>query len=215
MKGIRIGNLHTYNDLKLIMVSKEIGSPPVKSKKLDIEGADSSLDYTDFFGEPKYDDLTHKFQCETIEPQSEFLTQFSKVKNAVHGKKDRIILDDDPSFFYVGRCSVSNFTNEKGVGRINIECDCEPYKYKLNKTTVSMAVDGTESITLTNGRKRAVPEVTIETEGSMNIVYQDSNIWDLGSGSFTLPELELVEGINTVTVTGTGTVTFTWQEGDL
>lgn len=215
MKGIQIGNLHTYRDLKLIMVSKEIGSPKVKSRKLDIEGADSSLDYTEFFGEPKYEDLTHKFQFETIEPQSEFLTQFSKVKNAVHGKKDRIILDDDPSFFYMGRCSVSSFTSEKGVGRIAIECDCEPYKYKLNKTTVSKVVTGTQTITLTNGRKRAVPEVKIETNGSMHIVYQDSNIWDLGSGSFTLPELELVEGENIVTVTGTGSIAFEWQEGDL
>ena len=187
----------------------------LKIKKLDIEGADSSLDYTDFFGEPKYEDLTHKFQFETIEPQSEFLTQFSRIKNAVHGKKDRIILDDDPSFFYMGRCSVSSFTSEKGVGRITIECDCEPYKYKLNKTTVSKAVAGAQDIILTNGRKRAVPEVRVETESTMRIVYQTNHIWTLGSGSYTLPELELVEGGNLVTVIGTGTVTFTWQEGDL
>ena len=215
MLGIRIGDLHTYYDMKLILVSKEIGSPKVKIKKLDIEGADSSLDYTDFFGEPKYEDLTHKVQFETIEPQSEFLTQFSRIKNAVHGKKDRIILDDDPSFFYKGRCSVSSFTTEKGVGRITIECDCEPYKYKLNKTTVSKAAAGTQDIILTNGRKRAVPEVRVETESTMRIIYQTNHIWTLGSGSFTLPELELVEGGNVVTVIGTGTVTFTWQEGDL
>lgn len=215
MKGIRVGNVHTYHDLRLIMTSKEIGSPAVKAKKIDIEGADSSLDYTDFFGEPKYEDLTHKFQFETIEPQNEFLTQVSKVKNAIHGKKGRIILDDDPSFFYVGRCSVSSFTSEKGVGKIDIECDCEPYKYRLDKTVVSKTISGTQVITLTNGRKRAVPEVTIVTDGSINIVYQVGNIWDLGSGSFTLPEIELVEGDNLVTVTGTGTVTFTWQEGDL
>ena len=215
MLGLRIGDLHTYYDLKLILVSKEIGSPKVKIKKLDIEGADSSLDYTDFFGEPKYDDLTHKFQFETIEPQSEFLTQFSRIKNAVHGKKDRIILDDDPSFFYMGRCDVSNFTNEKGVGRIKIDCDCEPYKYKLEKTVAEIYVNGTYTTVLPNSRKRAVPEVKVETEGTIRIVYQDTNIWDLGSGSFTLPELELVEGDNAITLTGTGTVTFTWQEGDL
>lgn len=215
MLGIRIGDLHTYYDLKLIMVSKEIGSPPVKGRKLDIEGADSSLDYTDFFGEPKYDDLTHKFQFETIEPQSEFLAQFSTVKNAVHGKKDRIILDDDPSFFYIGRCSVSSFTSEKGVGRISIECDCEPYKYKLDKTVAEIYVNGTFTAVLPNSRKRAVPEVTIETEGTLNIVYQWDHVWNLGNGSYTLPELELLEGDNVVTITGTGTATFTWQEGDL
>lgn len=215
MKGITFGNLHSYNDLKLILNTKEIGSPEVKVNKIDIQGADSSLDLTDFFGEPKFEDLTHKFSFSTIVPQAQFLSLFSTVKNALHGKKMRIILDDDPLFYYMGRIKVSSFTNEKSVGSISVECDCEPYKYKLEKTAVSVAVDGAQTISLTNGRKRAVPEVRIESEGSIRIEYQGSNIWDLGSGSYTLPELELTEGENVVTVTGAGTVTFTWQEGNL
>ena len=213
MTGITFGNLHSYDDLNLILNSKEIGSPEVKVRKIDIEGADSSLDLTDFFGEPKYEDLTHKFSFSAIVPQTQFLSLFSTVKNALHGKKMRIILDDDPLFYYLGRIKVSSFTNEKNVGMISIECDCEPYKYKLEKTVVSAAVDGTQVIVLTNGRKRAVPEVRIE--GSIRIEYQGSNIWDLGSGSYTLPELELMEGMNHVTVTGTGNITFTWQEANL
>jgi hypothetical protein len=55
----------------------------------------------------------------------------------------------------------------------------------------------------------------IETDSSLHIVFQEFNVWDLGSGSFTLPELELVEGENTVTVTGVGNITFTWQEAGL
>lgn len=215
MKGITFGSLHSYEDLKLILNSKEIGSPEVKVRKIDIEGADSSLDLTDFFGEPKYENVTHKFQFSTIVPQAQFLSLFSTVKNALHGKKMRIILDGDPLFYYIGRIHVSSFTNEKNIGIISVECDCEPFKYKLEKTVVSRAVSGTQTINLTNGRKRAVPEVRIETTSSIRIEYQGSNIWDLGSGSYTLPELELVEGVNAVTVTGTGTITFTWQEGNL
>ena len=215
MKGITFGNLHSYNDLKLILSSKEIGSPEVKIRKIDIEGADSSLDLTDFFGEPKYEDVTHKFDFSTIVPQAQFLSLYSTVKNALHGKKMRIILDDDPLFFYLGRVKVLPFTNEKNIGHISIECDCEPYKYKIAKTVVSRAVSGTQAIILTNGRKRAVPEVRIEASSGIRIEYQGSNIWDLGSGSYTLPELELVEGENTVTVTGTGTIQFSWQEGNL
>lgn len=196
----------------LILKEKEIGSPAVKENKIDIEGADSSLDLTDFFGEPKYADVKHRFEFSTIVPQKQFLSFFSSIKNALHGKKMRIILDDDPHFYYVGRVHVSSFTNEKNVGQVSIEADCEPYKYKLEKTVVSHTIDGTKAIILTNGRKRAVPEVTIE--GSIRIVYQ-SNIWDLGSGSYTLPELELVHGENAVELSGTGTITFTWQEGDL
>jgi phage-related protein len=215
MKGITFGDYHSYDDLHLILKSKEIGSPAVKTMKIDVEGADGALDLTDFFGEPKYEDVKHKLEFSTVVPKAEFLSLFSTVKNALHGKKMRIILDDDPLFYYLGRLSVSGFTNDKSIGNVDIEADCEPYKYKLAKTVVTRAVDGTENIVLTNSRKRAVPEVTIQAEGSLNIVFNVSNVWDLGSGSYTLPELELVEGTNNVTVTGTGNITFTWQEGDL
>lgn len=215
MNGITFGNYHSYDDFHLILASKEIGAPTVKTMKIDVAGADGSLDLTDYFGEPKYGNVIHKFQFSTIVPQSEFAATFSAVKNALHGKKMRVILDEDPHFYYVGRLTVSNFTSSKGIGSISIEADCEPYKYKLAKTVVSRAVNGTDTIVLTNSRKRAVPEVVIEAESSLNIVYQGSNVWDLGSGSYTLPELELVEGENSVTVTGAGNITFTWQEAGL
>lgn len=215
MKGITFGDLHSYRDLKLILSEKEIGAPHVKTKLIEVEGADGSIDLTDFFGEPKYGDVTHKFTFSTVVHRNDFLTQYSQIKNALHGKKLRIVLDDDPGFYYVGRCHVSSFTNEKGIGKISIECECEPYKYKAEKTVVTMAVDGTDNIVLTNSRKRAVPEITITTDTSLNIVYQTYNVWDLGSGSYTLPDLELVEGANDVTVTGVGNITFTWQEAML
>jgi hypothetical protein len=59
---------------------------------------------------------------------------------------------------------------------------------------------------------RAVPEVNVE--GDIKITYQN-NIWSLGSGSYTLPELELVHGENALQLEGTGAITFEWQEGDL
>lgn len=214
MKGIRFGLWHSYDDLNLILSGKEMGAPTVKSKKLDIPGADGTLDLTEAFGEPKYESVTHRFDFAAIVPQGEFPALFSKVKNAIHGKKTRIILDDDPLFAWVGRCYVSSFTNDRGIGTISVECDCEPYKYKRDHTTVSAHVDGTEVITLHNSRRRAVPEVQTYTDSGITIGY-GSNTWTLGGGTYTLPELELTEGDNTVTVSGAGTVTFTWLEGDL
>ena len=212
MKGIRFGSFHSYDDLHLILTEKEMGAPAVKATKIDIEGADGALDLTDFFGEPKYEDVTHKFKFSSIVPYAEFQTQYSTIKNAIHGKKMRVILDGDPLFYWMGRCYVSGFTNEKNIGQVEVECDCEPYKYKLTKTTVTQAVNGTQVINLTNGRKRAVPEIT--TTAPMTIEYGGGS-WTIGAGSYTIPELELTHGENAVTVTGTGTITFTWQEGDL
>ena len=215
MKGVTFGEYHSYRDFSLILNSKEIAAPKTKTVKIDIEGADSAIDLTEFFGEPKYEDCTHKFQFSTIVPQSNFLALFSTIKNAIHGKKLEVSLDADPGFFYVGRCYVSSFTNEKNIGKIAIECECEPYKYKAAKTVITQAINGETTITLSNLRKRVVPEVLIEADSALHIVYETYNVWDLGSGSYTLPELELKAGENVVAVTGTGNITFTYQEAGL
>lgn len=59
MKGITFGQYHSYRDFGLVLGSKEVAAPNVKTVKIDIEGADSALDLTEFFGEPKYADVTH------------------------------------------------------------------------------------------------------------------------------------------------------------
>ena len=215
MQGITFLGFHSYQKWGLLLESKEIGSPPVKEEEIEIPGGNGRLDATEAHGEVKYDNVKHKFTFLSLAPYNDHLPLFTAIKNAIHGKKGRIILDGDPAFYYVGRCHVSSLTNDRGAGFVTVECNCEPYKYKMERTVVTKAVNGMETIILTNGRKRAVPEVRIETESSLNIVYQNDFVWALGSGSFTLPELELVEGENIVTVTGTGTITFEWQEGYL
>ena len=216
MKGIRFGSFHSYRDFHLILKPKEMAAPAVKVRKIDIEGADSSLDYTDFFGEAKYEDVTHKFDFSTTVPQSEFLSLYSQIKNALHGKKMRIILDDDPLFYYLGRVSVSPFTTDRNIGLVSIECDCEPYKYKVEKTVVKVELIGEQTepyhVSLPNSRKRVVPEVS--TTAPFTITFGDFT-WSVGVGTFTLPELELVEGENDISVIGVGTITFTYQEGSL
>ena len=214
MKGISFDGLHSYRDFRLVLAPKEIGSPQVKRYQIEVPGADGMLDMTDFFGDAKYENVTHTFEFSLPVPQTELLYTYQSIKNAIHGKKMRIILDDDPLFYHVGRCEVSPLTQEKTIGKLSITCDCEPYKLKLQKTVFKIDVDGEFVTTIPNSRKRVVPEVQIETAGSIRIVYQN-NIWDLGSGSYTLPELELAEGNNEVSVTGTGSVTFTYQEGAL
>lgn len=212
MNGVSFGEKHSYKDLSLLLAKMELGAPEPKINKIDIEGADGSLDMTEFFGGVKYENLTHKFDFVTLVPPSNFYTLFSEIKNALHGKKMRIILDGDPYFYYIGRLSVSSFTSDRGIGHITVEADCEPYKYKLEKTIVSANISGSGVVVLQNGKKRAVP--TITTSAAMTISFNDSS-WSVGVGTFVIPELELFEYSNTIQISGTGKITFEWQEGEL
>ncbi len=215
MKGIMFGNYHSWNDFQLILASKTIGTPSPKTENIDIPGGDGVLDLTEFFGETKYKNRQLSFEFSSMVIPSDFMSLFSMVQDALHGRYLPIILDDDPGWQYTGRISVSEWKVDRNIGKLTIDCDCEPYKKQTSPTVISKAVAGTATIILPNSRKRTVPEVVITSEAGLNISFGVGNVWDLGSGSYTLPELELVEGDNPVTVTGTGTITFTYTQAKL
>lgn len=213
MKGITFGNYHSYNNFNLVLNSKEIASPSPKIEKIEIPGADGELDFTEFFGEVKYQNRKLIFNFTLLDTPSNFLTAFSNIQNAIHGKKLHVTLDDDPNFYYVGRCAVDKWKADKNIGKITVEADCEPYKYKNAVTTVSRSITSSGTISLTNLKKSVVPKISTNAPITIG--------WTGGSASLSagnnqiIPELVLREGTTTVTVTGTATLTFSYQEGEL
>ena len=135
MKGVKFGNYHSYDDFNLILTQKTIGTPSPKTEIIDIPCSDGVLDLTEFFGEVKYNNRALSFEFSTTVPQDEFMALFSRVQNALHGQKMQIVLDDDSEWCYTGRITVSEWKAEKRIGKLTIDCDCEPYKSKLDKTS--------------------------------------------------------------------------------
>ena len=215
MKGIMFGNYHSWNDFQLVLATKTIGTPSPKTETIDIPGGDGVLDLTDFFGETKYGNRNLSFEFSTMVTPSEFMPLFSVVQNALHGRKMRIILDEDPEWCYIGRISVSEWKADRNIGKLTIDCDCEPYKYQIGTTEIFRSISGTSSFTLPNSRKRVVPEVKVTSSSGLSVTYGSGNLWTLASGSYLLPELELVEGDNPITVSGTGSITFTYTQAQL
>ena len=215
MKGIMFGNHHSWNDFQLILASKTIGTPSPKTEVIDIPGGDGVLDLTEFFGETKYSNRNLSFEFSSMTTPSNFMPLFSAVQNALHGKKMPIVLDDDPGWYYTGRISVSEWKTDRNIGKLVVDCDCEPYKYQISPTVITRSISGTSTINLPNSRKRLVPEVKVTSGSGLTVTFGSGSVWTLSSGSYLLPELELVEGDNPVTVTGTGTITFTYTQGKL
>ena len=214
MKGVKFGNYHSYYEWGLILSpGKVIESPKPKTKYVEVEGSDGVLDFTESFGGVKYNNrtLSFPFSKPGIVPGG-YEALYSVVQDALQGKKMQIILDDDPSHYYLGRVSINEWKSNKNIGEIVIECDCEPYKYKLEETVVSQAVTDSATITLNNSRKKVVPLITTSSEFTIAF---NGYTGTFSAGTFTIPELELVEGANTVTVTGTGNISFVYREGRL
>ena len=215
MKGIMFGIYHSWNDFQLILASKTIGTPSPKTETIDIPGGDGVLDLTEYFGETKYGNRKLSFEFSSMVIPSDFMSLFSMVQDALHGKKMNIKLDDDPGWQYTGRISVSEWKTDRNIGRLVVDCDCDPYKYQISPTVVSRSISGTSTINLANSRKRVVPEVKVTSSSGLTVTFGGGSVWTLASGSYLLPELELVEGENPVTVSGTGSITFTYTQGRL
>lgn len=212
MKGIKFDDLHSYRDFSLILASKNIKAPTPKTNLIEIEGADGVLDYSEYFGEIKYNNRQVSFEFSTIVDQSEFLNLFSEIQNALHGKKMKITLDDDPEFYYFGRVTVNEWKSNGRIGKITVEADCEPYKYKLNPTISSFSVSGAKVTTFSNLRQSVIPKFT--TNAEFNISFSGRS-YTMSAGTFEIPSLQFTAGENVVTFTGTGNVSVEYTEGGL
>lgn len=213
LKGVSFDDYHSYRDFCLIRAKKTIGAPTPKTELIEVPGADAPLDFTEFFGDVKYNNRTVSFEFKLITPMSEFDRIYSEVQNALHGRRMKIVLDEDPDFYFLGRVSVGDMELEKNIATIPVECDCEPYKYRKEKTVVSVAVAGDTTLVLDNLRQHVVP--TFDSTAAITIEFEGQRYSVSTTGEFHVPEIVLKEGENTIKLSGTSDVTISYQEGGL
>lgn len=122
---------HTWNDWKLIPKTRPIISPPeIKVDKVDVnsingDGIDVSEALT---GYPLY--KNRKLEVEFYRQNDSNWTgssDISKIVNWGHGKNVKLILDDDPMWYYEGRMSITELKSDKYWSIVRITCDLSPF----------------------------------------------------------------------------------------
>lgn len=96
-----------------------------------------------------------------------------------------------------GDCVISNIQIEEG----EIATEYEAYTPITQKEVV-----------LLNSRKTVTPTITCSAETTITI---DGNEYVLGEGTHKVLDVQLKQGTTELTVAGSGTLTFKYQEGDL
>lgn len=226
MYGVKFGNYHSYEDFNLILVSKTIGAAKPKRASVDIPAGDGEIDYTDYFGDVNYENRSLAFEFNTIGSIENFLPLFSTIQNTIHGQRLKIVLDEDPEFYYLGRINVNEWKSDKRINKLTIEVDADPYKYRALKTTIAQTITTTQStITCMNLRKRVVPTIkaTVAANVTFNTYDENGTLIETYTKSIaanqevTDSNIQFKPGQNTLLVTGTasGTITIEYQEGGL
>ena len=213
--GILFDDIHSYDDLLLVLSDKDIPPATPKTTYIDVPGADGSLDLTETHGEVKYKDRDCKFTFTMLPSDTtDWEEKKTEISNLLNGKVFKITLDTDEDYYYQGRCTVNEYLQDRNLKQFVISAKVKPYKFKQEATVVFVTLTGTEkTVRLGNGRMSVSP--SIECSNDNTIIVFGNTTFNLSAGTHKLLDIQLVEGTNTLTVSGTGTVTFRYQEGEL
>lgn len=130
MHGIIFGDKHTYRDWGLLLKSRpEISPPSPKLKLVKVPGSNKVIDLTEALtGEVKYDTRQITAEFFIVDDRDRWPFLYSEILNYLHGKSIRIIMDDDPNFYYTGRVTVGEMEPDKKTASLTITAEVEPYK---------------------------------------------------------------------------------------
>lgn len=236
LNEIKFDDKGTYTDFGLLLTGRKIGSATPKRKTIDVPWRDGVLDYTQVNGRTFYNNRTHEFSFKLINPDMFYVT-YSELAEAIHGKTVRIVIPEDPSYYYYGMCEVGDMEVSKALGTITVTVNAEPYKYSFSgpndeirwddvnfETTVfrhlgSISVSDSETVAIPKGGVSVVPifNVTAITSASLKVRSNRENVnHDLSIGRNRFPSLTVCgETDVTLTLTGSGTLTIDYKESKL
>ena len=212
-KGALVGDEHTLRDWGAIITNTDvIGIPEPQTILLDVPGRSGRLDLSEVLtGDISYGNREIKMELAAEKDSEGWQEMCHHIFNKYHGRNVRVIFDDDPSFYYYGRVSVTDPKRLRRAGQMVLTVDAEPFKYELAETNVTYSA-GTASLsgTLANGRMMVSPTVTVSAPCQL---YHEGNIYTLTAGKQSVPGFVLHEGDNAVSLTGTRSATFTYRRG--
>ena len=181
------------NDYGAIMNYARITPAAVKENYVDIAGGDSDIDLTEAVGGVVFEDGKIDFKFTFFDRHSK-----EQMKNDLHGRKVRIVLEND---------------SDKSLYELCFVAKVKPYKYERRETMHIEKVSGRQKeLTLFNSRMPVMPRITVT--GKVSLAYEGSR-YTMQTGVYQVPEITLYEGHNYMKLTGEGTIKFEYRKGQL
>ena len=193
MSGIQIGEMHSEYDFEMYMTDFSVSPPEPRTSYVDVPFRDGLLDFSTALtgGIVRYQNRTVTASFVTKDAAEDgWRERYHSFINAFHGRKEKLIFDYDPDYYYLGRVTCDASKDDQLIGAASITADCDPYKYKVNPTVREFDVSGSEGleIILQNDRMPIAPTVT--TDAEITVEFGESTIV-FASGTRKAPDLLL------------------------
>lgn len=231
--GVLIGEKHTLKDWGLGWLAVTLGFPEPKTYEQDVPGADGTIDLTEAMtgGDVKYKNRSLSLEFEVPDRDfGDWANKVSEIANYLHGQKMKIILDNDKSFYYIGRLSVDTEKTDREESKLVLSGDVDPYKYErcgsledwlwdsfnfetgIIRDYKDMEVAGTRTLILRGRRKKVIP--VFDCSVPMKVSFAGTE-YDLPAGKSKVFDICLGEGDHELIFTGDGTVSVDYRGGML
>jgi len=228
---------NTWNDWHLIPSSRPaIVHPPFVSKYIEVPGSDGMLDLTEYLtGRAVLGQRQGSLGFYVANGFENWETIRQNIVSTLHGKKMKMMLQDDPGYYYEGRFTVGNWESGADHSAISISYQLDPYKMKIRP-------DGSDYPTLWDPFNFETdydysvfyPNVTVSNETktfdvhAYDFPFMPIITWVSGSVTVTFGGVTKTlnsagavimgaasNGMNTLSISGNGSVKVYWREGAL
>lgn len=238
--SVYFGDKNTWDDWHLVANSRPVLLPPtVKTNYIDIPGSDGHVDLTtSLTGEPTYNTRTGSITFYVMNGYHEWYHIYSEIMNYLHGQEMKIILEDDPWFYYTGRFSVNTWQSNKDRSTIVINYDISPYKYVIQSSSEdwlwdpfdfevgiireysNIRIDGTVTMDIYGGRKTIIPSFITKLDNASSPIMMtwskiSGNNFVLENGTIKLPDIKIKDEVTQLTFKGKGIVSIDYRGGSL
>lgn len=216
-----IDGKNTYDDFGLIPTSRPIINPSSpRYSYIEVPGMSGVLDVSD--------SLTGKMSYENRTGSIEFLVQnkkkwsdvYSELLAFMQGRFMRIVLEDDPLYYYEGRLHISSWKSNKNNSTITIDYDLSPFKYETKNAVNGYLISERNlsgNVYCYADESTKVLEMIAECEnitGSGIKAYIDGSSYQCHEGINLLPTLQC-DGSGSIRLNGTGKITVKYRKGRL
>lgn len=139
-----IGDKHTWKDWHLIPCNRpDFADAEPRLVYLEIPGADGELDAsTALTGRVLYEMREGSFDFWVDNDRTESWYQlYTKMKRYVQGRNLKVILDDDPLWYYEGRFWFSDPEQDNYNMKVTLNYKVKPYKYRIKNSLEDVGWD--------------------------------------------------------------------------
>lgn len=231
---------NTWDDWHLIPSERpSIASPGVATSFVEIPGRDGSIDLSMFLANrPVYADRSGSFDFYVDNDHEYWETIRMKIMSFLHGKRMKIVLEDDPEWYWEGRFAVDNWRSEPSNSRIAINYQVGPFKKRIRSDGDQDVVwdtfnfeNGYDYFAELNAMELTGTEKTVHfvgyeypfkvyidvvpASGSTITARLNGGTVVTATSSGTMVVGKAAVGINTLVFTGTGTATVHFVGGSL